>query len=158
MSKLPQSSLFDLDSSDDELILEKPDELKLAVDTEKKEPEIALKVGQKTNRMKPLTDANLISPDGISRIHDEFPKFCKFKRGNESGDLKHLMEAYKEWAFQLHSGFAPADLLLKCESLGSSGRVKNHLNDLRSDERDDYLVSFYFTNNNLIDIYVCYHF
>lgn len=57
------------------------------------------------------------------------------------------MDTYKEWAFQLHPGVSTADLFLKCDKLGATSRVKNYMQELRSMERDRYLVSV--MHNNL---------
>lgn len=103
-------------------------------------PTIQLKAKQ---RSKPFDEDLLLSAEGLRKIQKEFPKRCKlYGKGREKDALKQLMASYQEWSFQLHPGISTADALLKCESMGSSARVKNHMKLLRDHERNQYLVSY----------------
>jgi len=101
-----------------------------------------LVVKKKVRHSKPFTEDVLTHPDGIQRIYEEFPVSCKFRgRGSEAKDVKKLLTMYREWAFQLHPGLAFPDIVSKCESLGSKGKTRSCILNLRERERTRYIVS-----------------
>lgn len=103
-----------------------------------KQEEALKKKERKTTRR--FTEDILVSVDGIKRIHEEFPKACKFRGRNfEAQDLKRLMTLYKEWAFQLFPSLAFEDLLNATERLGSKPQVRKQLLELRDQERIRYM-------------------
>lgn len=95
--------------------------------------------------MKPLNEEMLTGSEGLIRIYKEFPTLCPIscQNGSEKADLKHLLDSLREWSFQMHPGLSTADVLVKCESLGSSARVRNYLQSMRVEERDRYLDNFH---------------
>ena len=101
-----------------------------------------LLVKKKVKHAKPFTEDLLTLPDGLQRIYEEFPVACKFRgRGSEAKDIKKLMTMYREWAFQLHPGLAPSDVIAKCETLGAKGKTRSCIQNLRDRERSRYIVS-----------------
>jgi len=99
-------------------------------------------VKKKARHTKPFTEDVLTHPDGLQRIYEEFPVACKFRgRGSEAKDIKKLMAMYREWAFQLHPALAFSDIISKCESLGSKGKTRYFIQNLRDRERSRYIVS-----------------
>ena len=101
-----------------------------------------LVVKKKARHSKPFTEDILTLPDGLQRIYEEFPKACKFRgRGSEAKDIKKLMNLYREWAFQLHPGLAFTDMVSKCEVLGTKGKTRSCIQNLRDNERTRYIVS-----------------
>lgn len=113
---------------------------------EKKEGETEqadeLLVQKKVKTKNSFNEDLLTSEDGLARIYDEFPRSFKVRgRGHEADDLARLLNMYKEWGFQLHSGVAFPDLLMKCEVLGGKAKTRTCLGHLREQERDRYLVS-----------------
>ncbi len=130
-----------VNESDDDTEDEQPSSRKKEKDSKPQADEFVKK--KKARFVKPLSEEMLCAPDGLLRIYEEFPKACPFRgRGSEAKDLKRLTTLYKEWAFQLHPGIAYQDFLVKCESLGSKGTMRNCLERLRDQERDRYVVSF----------------
>lgn len=130
-----------------------------ATGAENKEPVIEaeeLLVKKKVRHAKPFTEDLLTLPDGLQRIYEEFPVACKFRgRGSEAKDIKKLMTMYREWAFQLHPGLAPSDVIAKCETLGAKGKTRSCVQNLRDRERSRYIVSHdhilkYGNNSSLI--------
>lgn len=104
---------------------------------------------KKVRYFKPFTEDILTLPDGLQRIYEEFPFPRNFRgKGYEQGDIKQLMSMYREWAFQLHPSLAFTDILNKCEALGSKGKTRITLQDLRERERDRYIVSNFKRCNN----------
>ena len=98
-------------------------------------------VKKKARHTKPFTEDVLTHPDGLQRIYEEFPVACKFRgRGSEAKDIKKLMAMYREWAFQLHPALAFSDIISKCESLGSKGKTRYFIQNLRDRERSRYIV------------------
>mmetsp|Transcript_9663 Transcript_9663/g.21691 ORF Transcript_9663/g.21691 Transcript_9663/m.21691 type:complete len:306 (-) Transcript_9663:1059-1976(-) len=98
-------------------------------------------VVKKVKRMRPFTEDVLTLPDGLQRIHEEFPVSCRFRgRGSEANDVKKLMAMYREWAFQLHPGLSFGDVLSKCDALSGKPKTRACLQDLRDRERDRYIV------------------
>mmetsp|Transcript_33147 Transcript_33147/g.47952 ORF Transcript_33147/g.47952 Transcript_33147/m.47952 type:complete len:233 (+) Transcript_33147:19-717(+) len=90
---------------------------------------------------KPFTDELLSCPEGLMRIHDEFPRVLTYHgRGSEANYIKRLVTLYKEWAFQLHPGITFNDLLMKCESLGNKAPIRNYIQRLREKERSRYMT------------------
>lgn len=99
-------------------------------------------VKKKVRHSKPFTEDLLTLPDGLQRIYEEFPVAAKFRgRGSEGKDLRKLLSMYREWAFQLHPGMAPSDVIAKCEVLGAKGKTRTCLQSLRERERSRYIVS-----------------
>jgi hypothetical protein len=93
---------------------------------------------------KPFTEDLLMGVTGLPRIYNEFPLACNkhpLTRGSEATYLKRLITLYKEWAFQLHPGVSFEDVVMKCETLGSKGRVRGYMQQMRENERDRYIVS-----------------
>ena len=91
-------------------------------------------------KRKALTEDVLCDKLGLERIYNEFPAACKYRgRGCEQQYLKNLIGRYKEWAFQLYDGLAYTDLLGTVETLGSKGRVRGYLAQLRDRERVRYM-------------------
>jgi hypothetical protein len=102
-----------------------------------------LVVKKKARHARPFTEDVLTLPDGLQRIYEEFPVACKFRgRGSEAKDLQKLMDMYKEWAFQLHPALAFTDILSKCEVLGTKGKTRSCIQNLRDRERSRYIVRF----------------
>eukprot|EP01032_Pedospumella_encystans_P023713 gene23713-26833_t len=98
-------------------------------------------VKKKARHTKPFTEDVLTHPDGLQRIYEEFPVACKFRgRGSEAKDIKKLMAMYREWAFQLHPALAFSDIISKCESLGSKGKTRYFIQNLRDRERSRYIA------------------
>lgn len=96
---------------------------------------------KRARNVKLFSEDLLASSDGIHRIYNEFPQTCKYEgRGSEAAYLRRILTRYKEWAFQLHPGVAFEDVVLKCETLGSKGKIRTCLSDLRNTERDRFLV------------------
>lgn len=58
----------------------------------------------------------------------------------QAADLRRLTTMYKEWAFQLFPNLAFEDLLSSTEKLGSKGKVRHVVNELREIERRRYMV------------------
>ena len=141
--KTKETPLDSLDLSDTDTEDESPVTLKKtagAADAEAPQEELLKKKKPRVTR--PLNEELLMTPDGLLRIYEEFPKNCQFHgRGSEAKDLRLLTTMYQEWAFQLHPGISFPDFLIKCEQLGSKASSRMHLQGLRDRERDRYVVS-----------------
>ena len=142
-SKPKETPLNSLDLSDTDTEDESPVTLKKGEGAAANEPPQEELLKKKKPRFaRPLNEEMLMTPDGLLRIYEEFPKACPFGgRGSEAKDLKRLTTMYQEWAFQLHPGIAFPDFLLKCEQLGAKASSRVHLQGMRDRERDRYVVS-----------------
>mmetsp|Transcript_9910 Transcript_9910/g.10012 ORF Transcript_9910/g.10012 Transcript_9910/m.10012 type:complete len:359 (+) Transcript_9910:61-1137(+) len=105
------------------------------------EDEDATELKRTKRKVRRFDEDVLIGRDGIERIYEEFPKACKFQgRGFEALDLKRLTTLYKEWAFQLFPNLAFEDLLSSTEKLGAKGKVRTVIENLRTRERERYML------------------
>lgn len=141
----------DVIHSDEETVVEDDDDRTVATAKsgkskagEQKEPTEELLKTKRPRHNKPFTEDILMSVAGLPRIYNEFPLACSkypITRGSEAAYLKRLITLYKEWAFQLHPGLSFEDVVLKCETLGSKGRIRGYMQQMRENERDRYIVS-----------------
>lgn len=97
---------------------------------------------KKQRRKAPVfTENHLLGANGLSLVYETFPDKCRFRgRGYEAKDLDQLIGAYRQWAYHLFPNLAFEDLLLRVEKMGSKAIVRNHLAELRTRERDSYIV------------------
>lgn len=145
------NSLKDILSDDDDEVkdsAEKKDEEKKDINID----ELAIK--KKRKLMKPFNEDLLIGRNGLYKIYQNFPKFLDRagRKGREGADILKFLTMYKEWAFQLHPGVSFDDVLLKCETLGSKGRVRHHLELMRTEERRRLLVRDRICKSSFVNI------
>lgn len=135
---------LDTNNSDEETDNEEKQTTKAAGEKENEIIADELVVKKKARHSKPFTEDVLTLPDGLQRIYEEFPQTCRFRgRGSEAKDIKKLMNMYREWAFQLHPGTAYTDIIAKCEVLGTKGKTRSCVQNLRDRERSRYIVSWH---------------
>lgn len=155
--KPKETPLESLDLSDTDTEDESPVALKKSANTAGNEPPQEELLKKKKPRVaRPFNEEVLMTPDGLLRVYEEFPKACPFHgRGSEAKDLKRLTTMYQEWAFQLHPGIAFPDFLIKCEQLGAKASSRVHLQSLRDRERDRYVVSLLLFLSYTVVILLC---
>ncbi len=57
--------------------------------------------------------------------------------------IKQLLNEYRKWGLQLYSRLAFEDLAVRVEKLGSKGRLRTFMAELREEERMRYLTEEY---------------
>ncbi len=64
--------------------------------------------------------------------------------------IKQLLNEYRKWALQLYPRLAFEDLAVRVEKLGSKGRLRTFMAELREEERVRYLTEEY--GHNIADV------
>jgi hypothetical protein len=121
------------------------------------EEEIAAEYDKAPRKKKPrptLDVKDLMGAEGLIRVPIEFKAIVtpnnhnnKNKKNNKveaaAAYSRNLVSAYQSFCFDLFSGMAFEDVLLRIESLGSKKEVKTFLQSMRQDVQNSYVEKLY---------------
>eukprot|EP00547_Thalassionema_nitzschioides_P013376 CAMPEP_0194261186 /NCGR_PEP_ID=MMETSP0158-20130606/45896_1 /TAXON_ID=33649 /ORGANISM="Thalassionema nitzschioides, Strain L26-B" /LENGTH=743 /DNA_ID=CAMNT_0039001301 /DNA_START=41 /DNA_END=2272 /DNA_ORIENTATION=- len=115
--------------------------------------EIEAEYATTTKKRKPrvtLQPSHVIGNEGLVKIRTDFPTILpKLGQRNQksvqaaAAYSSRLINAYKQWAFQLFPGLGMEDVLSRVETFGSKREVKDYLQTMRDVARNEYLEKVY---------------